>query len=116
MHELSLVHALFDEADRALGAHPRAAVRELHVRIGELAGVEPELFRTAFEDCHGERGYGGARLTIVHEPAAWRCRACEATLPSGPLTCPRCADGGDVHLAAGDALVLQRIELEVDDV
>lgn len=116
MHELSLVHALFDEADRALGAHPRAAVRELFVRIGELAGVEPELFATAFDDCHEERGYSRARLVVRHEPAVWRCRACDTRLDPGPLVCPRCGDGGDVELATGDALVLDRIELEVSDV
>ncbi len=116
MHELSLVHALFDEADRALGAHPRAAVRALFVRIGELAGVEPELFATAFQDCHEERGYEGARLTILPEPALWRCRVCETALGAGPLVCPRCGDEGDVAFVSGDALVLTRIELEVADV
>lgn len=117
MHEVSLVHALFDQSDRALGAHPAAAVRLVRVRIGELAGVERELFETAFDGCRAERGYAAATLDVVPEAAAWRCRACGVTLaPGGPLRCAGCGDAGDVALVAGDALFLDRLELEVRDV
>src|SRR6185369_13956851 len=57
MHEVSLVQALFDQIDRAIEPHPPAAVRQLTVRIGTLAGVDGELFQTAFEGCKQERGY-----------------------------------------------------------
>lgn len=117
MHEVSLVHALFDHADRALGAHPPAAVRLIRVRIGEVAGVERDLFETAFEGCRAERGYAAAELEIVPEAALWRCRACGASLaPGAPLRCAACGDAGDVALVAGDALFLDRLELEVRDV
>lgn len=117
MHELSLMHALFDAADAALGVHPRAAVRELRVRIGALAGVEPELFQAAFSDCREERGYAQAALKVVTEAARWACRVCAAPVAEGgPLVCPRCGEDGEVALVMGDALVLERIELEVPDV
>jgi len=115
MHEVSLVHALFDQTDRAIGQHPRGAVRQVTLRIGELAGVECELFRTAFEACKGERGYPAAALEIVEERAVWRCGDCGAAVaPGGPLRCPEC-DGG-ARLCAGGELILQRLELEVVDV
>lgn len=65
MHEVSLVHALFDEADRAVGSHPPAAVRLVEVRVGARAGVEPDLFITAFECVRRERGYDAAALRLV---------------------------------------------------
>lgn len=115
MHEVSLVHALFDQADRAIAPHPPGAVRKVTVRIGTLAGVENDLFATAFEGCRTERGYSGAELAIVDEAAEWRCRACSASVaPGGPLRCASC--DGEARLSAGGEIVLERLELEVMDV
>jgi Zn finger protein HypA/HybF involved in hydrogenase expression len=115
MHEVSLVHALFDETDRAIAPHPSAAVRQLKVRVGELAGVEGELFRTAFDGCRAERGYAAAQLELVFEPACWSCRTCGAKVAVGEVL--HCADcGGDVALSAGASLFLDRVELELSDV
>jgi hydrogenase nickel incorporation protein HypA/HybF len=115
MHEVSLVHALFDQTDRAIVPHAAAAVRHIQVRIGALAGVESELFRTAFEGCRAERGYSAAALDIVEQDAAWQCVRCGAVLASGaPLVCPACA--GRVRLSAGGELILERVELEVQNV
>jgi Zn finger protein HypA/HybF involved in hydrogenase expression len=48
-------------------------------------------------------------------PASWRCARCELELaPDAPLRCPRCHR--PAVLAAGDDLILERIELEVPDV
>jgi hydrogenase nickel incorporation protein HypA/HybF len=112
VHEVSLVLALFDHVDAAIAPHPTSAVRSLKVRIGELAGVDGDLFSTAFDVCRAERGYGGANLEVTGEPASWVCRACAAELGGGePLRCSVC--GGDVKLAGGGGLFLDRVELEV---
>jgi len=115
MHEVSLVQALFDQTDRAIEPHPRAAVRQLTVRIGELAGVDAELFQTAFDGCKTERGYAGALLVIIAESASWQCESCGAAVADGgPLRCAAC--DGSARLRAGGELILQRVELEVPDV
>jgi len=115
VHEVSLVHALFDQVDRAIAPHPSSAARLLTVRIGELAGVETELFRTAFAGCKAERGYQAAMLEIEPEAAEWRCAECGATFPTGaPLQCTRCS--GFARLFAGGDIILLRVELEVVDV
>ncbi|MBI5431429.1 MAG: hydrogenase maturation nickel metallochaperone HypA [Planctomycetes bacterium] len=112
MHEVSLIQALFDAADRAIEPHPSAAVRVLKVRVGELAGVQGELLRTAFELCRIERGYGDAELVLVDEGARWRCRDCGTELPADAVR--RCAlCGGEGRLSAGGELVLDRVELDV---
>ncbi len=117
MHEVSLVHALFDQADRAIGAHPAAAVRQIRVRIGELAGVDRELFQHAFAGCCEDRGYAAAVLEVIAEAARWRCRGCGAEILAGQaLRCPSCVGDGDVGLIAGGDLILDRLELEVPDV
>lgn len=68
MHEVSLVHALFDQADRAVGRHAPGDVRLVRVRVGAMSGVEPELFVTAFDGVRAERGYAAAELEIVDVP------------------------------------------------
>ena len=40
MHEYSIIAALVDRVAREAQGRPGAIVRKLHVRIGELAGVE----------------------------------------------------------------------------
>lgn len=65
MHEVSLIQALFDQADRAIPPHPSAAVRLVTVQIGAFAGVECSLFRSAFEGCKEDRGYANAALELV---------------------------------------------------
>ena len=115
MHEVSLVHALFDQADRAIVPHSSRDVRQMKVRIGKLAGVDPELFRTAFDGCRSERGYAAAALEIVRESSAWSCAACGAAVgQGGPLRCTAC--DGEARLSAGGDLILDRVELEVVDV
>jgi len=115
VHEYSLVESLFDQADRAIAPHAPSTVRAVTVRVGALAGVESALFRTAFEGCRGARGYAHAALALVEEPAAWRCALCGALVPPGaPLRCAGCE--GEVRLAGGGEVVLERLELEVPDV
>lgn len=111
MHEVSLVHALFDHVDRAIGSHPCSAVRQVSVRIGALAGVELELLRTAFAGCREERGYGAAALELIEEPAVFQCESCGKVVERGEvLRCGSC--DGAVRLTAGGGIVLSRLELE----
>jgi hydrogenase nickel incorporation protein HypA/HybF len=115
VHEVSLVEALFDQADRAIAPRAPAAVRKVTVRIGELAGVDEQLFRTAFDGCKTDRGYTEASLEIIGEAAVWICGACRGAIPAGAvLRCAAC--DGTARLDAGGDLILQRLELEVHDV
>ena len=115
MHEYSIVASLVERVEREQAAHPGAIVRRLHVRIGELAGVETELLRTAFETFRARSVCEAAELSIVSIAPAWRCARCDVEVPAdGPPRCPRCGRGA--RLIAGDEIVLQRIELEVPDV
>lgn len=115
MHELSLCEALFDQIDAAVASQTSPVVRLVRLRVGALAGLEPELFRSAFEVTRADRGHASAELVITFETALWTCRACGAEIPRGEaLRCAAC--GGEARLAKGGDMVLERIELEVPDV
>ena len=49
MHEYSLVRALLDQVEREAHARGASAVHKLGLKIGALAGVEPELLASAYD-------------------------------------------------------------------
>jgi hydrogenase nickel incorporation protein HypA/HybF len=114
MHEYGIVESLLDRVDTEAAARSATSVRRLHVRIGELAGVDTELLATAFETFR--RGLcAGAELRIVEVSATWVCPRCGAPLERGAvLRCPTCCV--PARLEGGDEILLERIEMEVPDV
>jgi hydrogenase nickel incorporation protein HypA/HybF len=112
MHEYSLVRALLARVEQEARARGATAVRRLSVRIGDLAGVESELFKSAYEMCREGTICAAADLRIHPVPVSWVCGACgKAVAPGEVLTCPDCR--APARLRAGDEIVLDRIEMEV---
>ena len=105
MHEYSIVQSLVESVAAAVG-NREASVRRVDVAIGELAGVDCGLLATAFEVFRDGTLCEHATLSIDRVPARWECPRCGG---EGRL---RCCDTA-ARLAAGDEIVLQRIELEV---
>lgn len=112
MHEYSIVQALFDQIEDAARAHRATMVRRVRVRIGELSGVEVELFKTAYETFRERTLCETAPLDVETVPARWRCPDGHGDIARGvALVCPAC--GLPARLAAGDEIVLDQLELEV---
>lgn len=112
MHEWSIVQTLLGEAERHARARGARAVRRLHLRIGELSGVEIPLLETAWETFRERSCCDGAALEIERVPARWACPRCRSGLREGaPLRCEEC--GVPARLDGGDEIVLARIEMEV---
>jgi hydrogenase nickel incorporation protein HypA/HybF len=112
MHEYSLVQALLERVEQEARARRATAVHRLSVRIGDLAGVERDLFQSAYEMCREGTICAGAQLLIQPVEVSWACGACEKALAAGEiLTCPDC--GAPARLQAGDEIVLDQIEMEV---
>lgn len=113
MHEYAIVSSLIERVEREALRHPGAVARKVHVRIGELAGVEVALLRTAFETCCTRTICDGADLAIECVAARWHCPKCDRAI-APPVRCDSC--DAAARLAAGDEITLERIELEVPDV
>jgi hydrogenase nickel incorporation protein HypA/HybF len=112
MHEYSIVQSLVGLVERSAAEHGAVAVRRLHLRLGELSGVERPLLETAYETFRERTVCRDAELEIHPVPARWACPRCERAVGSGgSLRCSRCRL--PARLAQGDEIVLQRIEMEV---
>jgi hydrogenase nickel incorporation protein HypA/HybF len=111
MHEYSIVQSLVDSVTAAVGAR-EATVERVDIAIGELAGVDCALLTTAFEVFREGTLCAQAALTIARIPARWECSRCHCEVARGGfLRCPLCE--APARLAAGDEILLQRIELEI---
>jgi hydrogenase nickel incorporation protein HypA/HybF len=112
MHEYSLVQALLARVEREARLRSAVAVRRLSVRIGDLAGVERELFESAYGSCREGTVCANAELVVRPVRVRWACSACGKDLVLGDaLTCPECSS--PARLMEGDEIVLDRIEMEV---
>lgn len=82
MHEYSLVQAMFDRIDAVAAEQRAVAVRRVRVTIGDDAGVEPELFQTAYGVYRIRTMCADAPLEIA------RARGSDLTLDSLELEVP----------------------------
>jgi hydrogenase nickel incorporation protein HypA/HybF len=112
MHEYSIVQALVERVEAEARARRAAAVHRLSVRVGELSGVDVGLLATAYATFRERTICAGADLDVLRVSARWECPDCGTELREGAiLRCARC--GVPARLAAGDEIVLDRIEMEV---
>lgn len=113
MHEYSLVEALVRRVESEATRRGALRIHSLTVSVGELAGVEPELFRTAYETFRAGTLCEAADLRLVQHPAAWACPSCNRPIAKGAVL--RCADcDAPAKLDPNsDALLLESIDMEV---
>jgi hydrogenase nickel incorporation protein HypA/HybF len=113
MHEYSLVEALVRRVEEEARRRQALAIHGLKVSIGELAGVDPELFRTAYETFRVGTLCERASLEVVCRPAVWSCPACGKAFAKGEvLRCAPC-DRPARLTERSDELLLESIDLEV---
>jgi hydrogenase nickel incorporation protein HypA/HybF len=113
VHEYSLVEALVRRVEDEAQRRSATAVHRVTVSVGELAGVEPELFRTAYETFRDGTVCEGVALDLVVRAAAWSCPSCGRAFARGDVLHCRACDRPARLAEHGDALVLESIEMEV---
>jgi hydrogenase nickel insertion protein HypA len=112
MHEYSIVQALIDQVEAVAASNGGGTVHHIYVKLGDLAGVDSQLLQTAYDLFRAGTGCERALLTIERVLARWQCPRCGLCLSHGAsLRCSGC--GTPARLAAGDEILLRRIEMEV---
>lgn len=69
MHEYSIVQAMFDRIEAVARERRAARVCRVSVRIGDVSGLDVELFRRAFEVYRERTICDGAELAVEEVPA-----------------------------------------------
>jgi hydrogenase nickel incorporation protein HypA/HybF len=114
MHELGIMEsALLLVRQHAAGSKARRVSRVV-LRIGALAGVEPESLRFAFDVVSRGTAAEGAVFEIEAVPVAVYCPGCQREFAGETdgfiFTCPTCGDlCGEIR--SGRELELSRIEM-----
>lgn len=112
MHEYSLIQSLVERVEAEARARSASAVHRLSVRIGEQAGVDVDLFKTAYLTFRDRTLCASADLDVAIVPVEWACGNCRIGIePGQPLRCPICRR--PARLIGGDEIILDRIEMEV---
>ncbi len=113
MHEYSLVEALVTRVEVEARKRGALKIHRLSVKVGELAGVDPELFRTAYETFRAGTLCADAPLDVKAVAASWSCPRCKTPIPRGAvLRCATCDSPAQLD-DGSDALMLDGIEMEV---
>ena len=114
LHELALMQSVAELAQAEASRQGAEAITAIRLRVGSLAGVDPEALRFAAEVVLAEGLTAGARLEIEPVPARAWCRPCTAlfTLEQGLCRCPRCGTVS-AELRQGRELELASLELRL---
>lgn len=112
MHELSLMETIRELALQQAQSHGAARIEAVRLRIGSLAGVEPEALNFAFEVLMANTIAAGARLVVETLPAEWFCAPCAQPFGAEDYLglCPSCG-AISRELRQGRELQLTSLEL-----
>lgn len=115
MHEISLVSSLLDQVEQLMTRHNARGVSAIRVSIGEFAGVEYELFESAYEMLVDGSRARGAKLELERVPLEARCNrcGCEFAVKRFRFQCPAC-ESSNIQVLRGEELVLEHVTLDVD--
>jgi hydrogenase nickel incorporation protein HypA/HybF len=113
MHEYSMVRSLLGQVVKIAAENGGGVVKEIRVRCGPLAGVEPLLMKMAFESLRGQWGMDDAELRIVEEPLVADCRGCGDRFEPVKFrfVCPHCGST-DTLVVCGDRTIIESLELD----
>jgi hydrogenase nickel incorporation protein HypA/HybF len=117
MHELSMVESLLEELFRLQDEHGWQRIDAVHLKVGAMRQVIPEIMQFAFDISIKGTALEGAQLFLEEVPLKKKCRACgniwtekDAEL----FLCQNCGSA-DAELIEGMELEIESLEVEQID-
>ena len=113
MHEMGIANSVLESVRTEAQRFPGRHICKVGVRIGELAGVNPEAMRFCFEALVRDTDLEPLALDVDYRPRRHECQTCgQSFVPRlEDLTCPHCG-GVDSRFIEGDELELAYLEVE----
>jgi len=113
MHELGIANSVLEAVRVELGRYPGAIPVRVALRVGELAGVDPDALAFSFRAITAGTEWESVALEIQTSPRQHRCPACGnafRVIDYG-FACPVCG-APRTECVGGDELELDYLELE----
>ena len=113
MHEMGIANSILDGVAAELRAHRGARALKVGVRIGELAGVDPDALQFAFEALTLNTRFAGLALEVHYVSPQGKCLDCHGsfTVHNYEVLCPGCGSLRTERLG-GDELEFEYLEIE----
>jgi len=113
MHEMGIASSVLDAVRAEAQLHPGARISKVGLRIGELAGVDPDSLRFCFEALVKDTPLGPLPLDIEFCARRQLCHTCGCTfeVAAYDLSCPFCGLS-PTECVGGTELELSYLELE----
>ncbi len=113
MHEMGIANSILDGVAAEVRRRPGVRPLKVGVRVGELAGLDPDALRFAFEALTIDTPLAGLGLDIEYRASGSRCRDCghEFELRNFELLCPACGSLSTERVS-GDELEFSYLEVE----
>lgn len=113
MHEMSIAHSLLDSVRTEALRFPEQHIEKVGVRIGALAGVEPDALRFCFEVLVKDSDLEPLELEIQYLSRRHECMVCGESFDAAyeDTACPRCAAADSIFIS-GDELEIAYLEIE----
>ena len=113
MHEMGIAISILGTVRAETRRFPNRRILKVGVRIGELAGVDPEAMSFCFEVLVRGTEWEPLSLDIERCPRRYQCRACglPRAASGGDSACPQCG-AQELRFAGGDELDIAYLEVE----
>jgi hydrogenase nickel incorporation protein HypA/HybF len=113
MHEMGIANSILEGVAKELRQRPGARAVKVGVRIGELAGVDPDALSFAFEALTLDTPFASLALDVEYGALRSRCRECshEFEVRNYDLLCPACGSLNTERIS-GDELEFSYLEIE----
>lgn len=113
MHEMSLAESMLQIIEDTARKQGFTRVKTIWLEIGQLACVEPESLRFAFDVVARGSIAQQARLEIVEKAGQGQCVKCSLEIPLAALyqACPGCGSY-EIRVTGGDGMRVKELEVE----
>ena len=111
MHEIAIVSSLFEIINRQVAEHDIVSISRVHLKVGEMAALEPMTLTACFEVLAQGGPAEGAELVVETLPILARCAPCGTVFRviKYQFQCPDCR-GDTVELVGGKELYIESME------
>ena len=117
MHEMGIALEVYRQCREAVAEYGPGRLDTVHLAVGELSAVEPDLMSYAWEAVTIDTPDAASSLEVRWCPATQRCRTCgvieDRVDGSWLRLCPGCSM--PLEVTGGDELDIESIKYTTDD-